>query len=186
MDSIAIIDNFFDDEWLKKVKLFIEIQSRAPVWTNNRILFPELTNGSGIIFINFIPGPFDLELQDYMISKGILKKRCTYFSGLLYRGESESYIDWHNDGTAPFSILPRCAISIYLNEEWNSSWGGWFSFQEENSKFLQSYSPSFNSAVVLLKDVRHCTTPISSSAKSSRISFQLFFDMESLNVEYFK
>jgi hypothetical protein len=186
MNSVSVVDNFFDENWIKKIKLFIKVQQHAAVWTTNRIFFPpNLVDGSGIILVNMIPSPFDVELQDYMVQKGILKSRCKFFTSLLYQGESGSYINWHYDGKADFTTLKRCGISIYLNEEWDTSWGGWFSFQTE-SDFIQSYSPKFNSAVVLLKDVYHCTTPISTAASTPRLSLQMFFDMDSLNEEYFK
>jgi hypothetical protein len=186
MNTLAIVKDFFDEKWIQKIKLFVKIQQNSAVWTNNRIFFPNnLVEGSGLILVNMIPSPFDLELQDFMIEKGILKHRCNFFTGLLYQGEPNSYIKWHYDGKADFTTLKRCGISVYLNDEWDSSWGGWFSFQND-SKFIQSYVPEFNSAVVLLKDVNHCTTPISIAAKTSRLSIQMFFDMDSLNAEYFK
>jgi hypothetical protein len=186
MKSISIINNFFDEDWLQQAMLFVKVQSRAAVWTHNRKFFPpDLVEGPGLILVNMIPSPFDEELQDYMIKKGILKHRCSFFSGLLYQGEPGSYIKWHYDGKADFTPLHRCGISVYLNEEWEPSWGGWFSFQDINHEFVQSYIPKFNSAVVLLEDVKHCTTPISPAAKYPRVTFQMFFDVESLNVEYF-
>jgi hypothetical protein len=186
MSSIAVINNFFDDSWKEKIKLFVKVQDSSPVWTTNRIFFPSnLVEGNGLILVNMIPGPFDTEIQDYMIEKGILKQRCNFFTALLYQGHPGSYIKWHFDGKADFTSLDRCGISIYLNEEWDSTWGGWFSFKDDNSKYIQSYNPEYNSAVVLLKNVDHCTTPISSAATVSRTSIQLFFDMESLNNEYF-
>ena len=76
-------------------------------------------------------------------------------------------------------------MSIYLNEEWGSLWGGWFSWKEDESEIINSYVPQYNSAVVILNDVEHCTTPIGPSAKSPRASIQLFFEKDALNTEYF-
>jgi hypothetical protein len=186
MKSVAIIKDFFSPEWLKKAKDFEKVQTYSPQWiTNHQFFPPKYVEGPGIILINFIPSPFDLQLQDYMIEQGWLKYRPKHFHALFYRGCSGSYVCWHRDGKEDYTQLERAAMSIYLNEEWGSLWGGWFSWQEDNSEVINSYVPQYNSAVVILKDVEHCTTPIGPSANYPRVSIQLFFEKDALNAEYF-
>jgi len=187
MKSVAIINNFFSNKWLAKADMFCRVQRKSMVWTTNHTMFDaDLVEGSGIILINVIPSPFDNELHDYLLEKNILKKPAKFFTALLYVGHENSYITWHRDGKTPYASDTRAAVSIYLNESWESGWGGWFSWKEDGHKEVKNFIPEYNSAVMLLQDAEHCTTPVTPAAKEKRVSFQLFFDRESLNDEYFK
>lgn len=186
MKHIAIVNDIFDEFWIKKAEFFVSVQQRAAVWTTNQIYFPKhLSSGAGTIMINVLPAPFDSELEEYLIDRNILKSKCKFFSGSLYLGQPGSYIPWHTDGKADFTSTSRAGLSIYLNRTWDSSWGGWFSYKDNINSEIKSYSPKFNTAIALLSDVEHCTTPISPTALVPRISFQLFFDRESLNDTFF-
>jgi hypothetical protein len=187
MNSVKIIKNFFDENWWNKVKNFEKTQIYSDKWiTNHQFFPPQYIDGPGVILINFIQSPFDIELADYMVGKKWLKYRPNFFHALMYRGLSGSFVKWHKDGLEDHTGLQRSAFSIYLNEDWDSCWGGWFSWKESDEEFIRSYSPEKNSAIVLLDDVEHCTTPISFNSKFQRMSIQLFFEKDALNMEYLK
>jgi hypothetical protein len=187
MNSVVIIKDFFDEAWWVKVKNFEKTQIYSDRWITNHQFFPaHYVDGPGAILINFVQGPFDIELADYMVSKKWLKYRPNFFHALLYRGLTGSFVKWHKDGLEDNTKMQRTAFSIYLNDEWDSHWGGWFSWKEPNELYMRSYSPEKNSAVALLEDVEHCTTPIGPTAKFQRTSIQLFFEKDALNIEYLK
>ena len=92
-------------------------------------------------------------------------------------GFSTSCVNWHPD------YADYDAMSIYLNKEWDSNWGGWFAWTEENKgvdeygynpKSGQFYSPQYNTAIYSTEREWHCTTPTATSAPP-RMSIQLFF-----------
>jgi hypothetical protein len=91
-------------------------------------------------------------------------------------GFATSCVNWHPD------YADYDAMSIYLNKEWDSNWGGWFAWTEENKgvdapinpKQGQFYCPQYNTAIYSTEREWHCTTPLATVAPP-RISIQLFF-----------
>ncbi len=185
MSSIAIIKDFFDEAWWAKVKNFEKTQCYSDTWLTNHQFFPtHYVDGPGVIMIHFIKSPFDNELADYMVNRKYLKYKPKFFHALFYRGCVGSYVKWHKDGIEENTNTERAAFSIYLNEEWDSSWGGWFAWKEANELAMRAYSPEKNSAVAILNDVEHCTTPIGLTAEYTRSSIQLFFEKDALNIDH--
>jgi len=87
----------------------------------------------------------------------------------VQRWEKGCYIPWHNDQKYDFSA------TIYLNPEWEADDGGQFVYTEDDDFYgvNHSYTPQFNSAVMLEDGHFHCVTPIGSLDKT-RVTIQFF------------
>ncbi len=87
----------------------------------------------------------------------------------VQRWEKGCYIPWHPDKKYAFSS------TIYLNPEWEESDGGQFVYAKGEDLFgvNHSYTPQFNTAVMLRQGHFHCVSPISTSEKT-RVTIQFF------------
>ena len=186
MSKITVINKFFNQEWQEKVKAFLFVQTHAAVWTTNHDYFPNhLVSGIGVMLVSMIPPPFDEELLEYMMQQGYFKRRPSFFHGLLYQGRAASFTHWHKDTKLDWSGTERSGCSIYLNDEWDENWGGWFCWKEKDEdKTAHMVCPEWNKAVILSSDVLHCTTPVNTAATKPRYSIQLFFERAALADEY--
>lgn len=78
-----------------------------------------------------------------------------------------SYIPWHND------YLYNAALTLYLNEDWNSGFGGLFQYEINNQ--INTFIPTINTGVYQVGGINHSTT-IQSSFSPLRKSIQCWFD----------
>ena len=175
---VKTIDNFLDEGSLKEVNRYFLEQQHTPCWINNHNFFPnKLNKNKGTILVTMIPASFNNTLIDYFIDQKIFKRQPTFFDALLYIGLSGSSIYWHKDGQSDQHSGKRSAASIYLTEDWQDEWGGWFLYKNQGE--VNAIKPEYNRAVILFKDVEHCTTVISNESLP-RKSLQLFFNTEVL------
>jgi Rps23 Pro-64 3,4-dihydroxylase Tpa1-like proline 4-hydroxylase len=72
---------------------------------------------------------------------------------MLYYWTRHSYIPWHNDG-----IKYKGAITIYLNRDWHSDYGGYFLYEEQDE--IKAVLPKRNLGVMQYGGLSHSTTPV--------------------------
>lgn len=84
---------------------------------------------------------------------------------ILYLYQENSYIQWHTD------TKYLAALSIYLNEEWDKDWGGYFLY--EDGEDIKAVIPKKNLGILQEGSVMHCVTPVISNYVP-RISLQFF------------
>lgn len=80
-----------------------------------------------------------------------------------------SWINWHNDSHQD------AAISVYLNSQWKTHWGGFF-YYEISGKFYIEY-PATNKGIFQRNKVPHAVTPIAWGAPV-RKSLQIWLKYE--------
>lgn len=80
-----------------------------------------------------------------------------------------SYIPWHNDSHV------KAAFSLYLNEKWDSDWGGVFMYKIDNE--IRAVEPNRNLGVFQYGGTKHCVTTINMDAEY-RYSLQFFLEKE--------
>ena len=108
--------------------------------------------------------------QDKVLS--VLKEQFGDFNNAyltVQRWEKGCYIPWHNDQKYDFSA------TIYLNPEWEYDDGGQFVYTEGDDYYgvNHSYTPQFNTAVLLKGGHYHCVAPVNSNDKT-RVTIQFF------------
>ena len=84
---------------------------------------------------------------------------------MIYYWTRYSYIPWHTDKDY-FG-----AITVYLNEEWQEDFGGYFLYRDK--KDIKAIIPKRNSAVLQYGGVNHCTTAVNFDG-NMRITIQAF------------
>ena len=114
----------------------------------------------------------DLDSIDQEKVLSVLKEQFGDFNNAyltVQRWEKGCYIPWHNDQKYDFSA------TIYLNPEWEYDDGGQFVYTEGDDYYgvNHSYTPQFNTAVLLEGGHYHCVAPINSSDKT-RVTIQFF------------
>lgn len=72
---------------------------------------------------------------------------------MLYYWTRYSYIPWHNDG-----LQYKGAITIYLNRDWHSDYGGYFLYEENNE--IKALLPKRNLGLMQYGNLMHGTTPV--------------------------
>jgi hypothetical protein len=88
---------------------------------------------------------------------------------MLYYWTRFSYIPWHNDRTYD------AALTIYLNDDWDRNYGGYFLYNDENENEIKAICPNRNLGVIQYNQVHHCTTPVNFNG-GIRYTLQVFFE----------
>ena len=87
---------------------------------------------------------------------------------MIYQWTRFSYIPWHEDQNY------EGALTVYLNEEWQPDWGGYFLY-EDNKQEIRAILPKRNFGLLQQGGIRHSTTPVNFDG-GMRISIQVFLD----------
>jgi len=81
-----------------------------------------------------------------------------------------SGLSFHDDGDY------NSSGTIYLNDEWDASWGGWFIWEDEDTPtkgICKSILPVGNTLVIPDKQERHMVTPVSPVCEQFRVAIQI-------------
>lgn len=148
------------------------------VWATNQTKWVESLKyaTAGTILSRVMPADLSDRIYNELQERGVIDYSPWSRSTLFYIGMPNSCVNWHAD------YNDYNALSIYLNKEWDSNWGGWFAYttefnfkegdvKPENGHFI---IPKYNRSIMSTEMEWHCTTPISPYAPP-RLSIQLFF-----------
>lgn len=157
-----VLDVAYATELYKKCVDLPYQQSSTELWSN---LLTANKNAPEILLNK-------LDTIDHDRITGIMEQYFGKFNTAyltVQRWEKGCYIPWHNDKKYDFSA------TIYLNPEWDESDGGQFVYAKGDDLFglNHSYTPQFNTAVMLKQGHFHCVSPISTSEKI-RVTIQFF------------
>ena len=110
---------------------------------------------------------FDQEVIETLLEEHFGKFKKSYLT--VQRWEKGCYIPWHDDNTYDFSA------TIYLNPEWEYDDGGQFVYTEGDDFYgvNHSYTPQFNTAILMKGGHFHCVAPIGTADKT-RVTIQFF------------
>jgi hypothetical protein len=100
-----------------------------------------------------------------LIKRGVIESNK--FSVMNYAWSRLSYIPWHDDPSH------KTAITVYLNERWDSDWGGIFLYMDEAGE-IRGYIPKFNTCVKNSGHILHSTTMVTPDADGPRLTVQIF------------
>jgi Rps23 Pro-64 3,4-dihydroxylase Tpa1-like proline 4-hydroxylase len=85
---------------------------------------------------------------------------------MIYYWTRLSYIPWHDDENH------TGALTVYLNEEWDEDWGGYFLYKEDET--IKAILPKKNFALLQQGGIKHATTPVHLNG-GIRFTIQTFF-----------
>lgn len=167
---VTKIENILTESTYKKIFTLINsFENNDQIkFRSNRFMWPkDLRSNTGVILI------YDLYIENVELFKLIKsdveqkidRNQYEIDHCLLYFYFENSYIQWHEDGKY-FG-----ALSIYLNEEWDADWGGYFMYEEDNE--IKALKPSKNLGVLQEGGVNHCVSAVTSN-NIPRISLQMF------------
>ena len=125
-------------------------------------------------------GPADILLETVirlmdkhgLISSSQFGEACGGIVASLFRYGPNARLSWHSDD--PY----LAAFSIYVSENWNADWGGYFAFADENDSELgigRIVAPKFSRCVLIGPGVTHAILPLAADASAPRIAFSGFF-----------
>ena len=100
------------------------------------------------------------EIESYIPSYKNIEINCNLWL-------PNSAISTHNDSHVEW------AATIYLNEEWNPNFGGWFNWLEDND-IWKTILPKRNLMVINDTHQMHCVTPVSYDAPHPRRTLQIW------------
>jgi Rps23 Pro-64 3,4-dihydroxylase Tpa1-like proline 4-hydroxylase len=162
--------DFFNDEICQELDVLIsKIMSKEnrdnPIYSASISSWDkELVSHSTPILRYFLT-----EENDKLISK--IKKEVSKKTGyeidyvLIHFFPKLSYITWHDDG------IFKGAITVYLNKNWDSDWGGYLMYEEDSD--VKAIKPEYNLGILQEGGVKHCVSTINVDA-DIRISIQAF------------
>jgi|OM-RGC.v1.019566295 hypothetical protein len=120
------------------------------------------------------------ETDTVIVSK--VGKEVEYKTGYLIEGfclhlwPNLSYITWHNDGHV------KASLTLYLNENWDKNWGGFFMYEDTTDNTIKAIKPEKNMGLLQENGVVHSVTTINIGA-DMRISLQFFLKEKSKKIK---
>jgi len=176
---ISIIRDVLSEEFIDQLLAWNEETKTGDVWASNQTKWIDVLKYAtgGTIISRALPDEWKNPIYYELLNRNKLDYLPYASSAILYMGFPTSCVNWHPD------YADYDAMSIYLNKEWDSNWGGWFAWTDEhkgssefgiNPKSGEFYSPQYNTGVYSTDRELHCTTPTATVAPP-RISIQLFF-----------
>jgi hypothetical protein len=175
---IYLTYNTLSEDLIQEILHWNESTKTNDVWASNQVKWVDSLKvaTSGTILSRVVPEEFKTKIYKNLYDNRILDYIPYSSSALFYIGFPNSCVNWHAD------YPDYDAMSIYLNQRWDSNWGGWFAWTEKHNFQEGDVSPQdgnfivpcYNMSIRSTEMEWHCTTPISPYAEQ-RLSIQLFF-----------
>jgi Rps23 Pro-64 3,4-dihydroxylase Tpa1-like proline 4-hydroxylase len=167
---ITKYDNFFSDDVCHELdnlinKIVSKENKRSPVYSTSLHTWDDsLVSHSTPILRYFLTEEYD-KLITKIKKEILIKTKYQIDYVLIHFWPKLSYITWHNDGDY------KGALTIYLNKKWDSNWGGYLMYKENDE--IKAIAPNYNLGVLQENGVSHCVSTINVNA-DIRISLQAF------------
>ena len=163
---MKIIPNVLSNSLFEDCIAHYERMIEEPVWTSSiQNWKPSLNQGLvGSVLYASVPGE---------ILQRIEEETKHYFPGgkieCVYQiWQPLSGVGVHNDGHKKFGA------TIYLNEEWDRNAGGWFIWEDEETREYRAYLPVKNSMIVNDRFEYHQVTPVAAQYGADRVTIQVW------------
>lgn len=165
-----IIQNFMDDDNLKNLlNKYQTSKGHAVFEINEMARWPNHLYAGNFGPVYVLPLPEWVNYFDYKFKQLPEFQNTKLNVCYMHIWQKGSGIRWHEDGDSK-----RIAATIYLNEFWNSNWGGLFLY--DNHGQTGWYNPQYNNCVWFQSPMWHCVSIIAADIPHPRLSVQLFFD----------
>lgn len=172
MNNVAVYDNFLSHELYTECYNYAIYKSTSGDMiykTNHSAWNDETGQDSNRILIHTINDTHSLckRLKTYMFDKINLPN--IHFTDLhFYFFTPECHMPWNNDSNHDGSI------TIYLNPEWNTDWGGALMYKSLYYKQINGVYPKQNRAIVITNHTERSVIP-TTKFSNTRMSIQCFF-----------
>lgn len=169
MADIAFYENALDPRFARALlqETKQQLEDRSVVWSTNVSWQPEIVRASHPVLMRSYASGAAKMILEQLGQNGVLDPGKDW-KVQNYVWTRLSYIPWHNDGNHSE------AVTVYLNEDWDSDWGGLFLWRESMKGPIQAREPRFNTALRNADKLWHATTPVMLDAPEPRITLQLF------------
>ena len=165
---MKIIKNCLSEKILEEVILEFSKRKNDSSWKLNffeweNSLLDGTTGICGILQISdFLKKKIEFDIKEYL-------PHYEHFNANFHVWFQGSGIALHNDGEHLFGA------TIYLNEEWDITWGGIFSWVDfPNSDLYNSILPKNNLMVINQEKKYHMVTPVSQTSPQFRLTIQIW------------
>jgi hypothetical protein len=183
---ITVQNDTLSDQLISDILSWNRSTQAGDVWATNQTKWVESLKyaTTGVILSRVMPEEYASRIYDELQTRNKIDYSPWSRSCLFYIGLPNSCVNWHAD------YNDYNAMSIYLNSEWHSNWGGWFAYTDkynyvegevnpEDGRFIV---PRYNLSVLSTEMEWHRTTPMSPIAQP-RYSIQLFFSKKGFNAQ---
>ena len=143
---IKVVENTFSVPTLEKLKAFTR-DGRQPSITNFFGWKINVTGMSNAIFKFDLTEDLKELVAKELIAKNILPSAPKEWNVAVQLCSRMACIPWHDDSKWVFSA------TVYLNNEWDPEWGGYFTYEDGNE--IKSIIPSHNKSVSFKTPLRH-------------------------------
>jgi hypothetical protein len=152
--AVSVHSDVFTPTELQTIFENIFSSQNESKWSINKHFWEDgIQNKSlGTVSIFRIEGPLR-SIIEKVLQKHLLPGEVFQYIQ-YYEWNQMSQINWHSDSGK------KAAITVYLNQEWDPNWGGFFCWQEKDKK-AHLLVPKFNSAVVVRENPPHHVSLIS-------------------------
>ena len=96
--------------------------------------------------------------------------KCEYYQLRFYIWQPLTGIPPHTDKAHKFGA------TIYLNEKWDRTDGGWFLWKEGDDEIWKAIPPQRNLMMINHSNEWHCVPPVSPNPKNMRYTIQIWGD----------
>jgi hypothetical protein len=165
--NLQKFENFFTEELYNELINTARylMQNGDYVFSTNARWNPGIVKDSFPIFMHGLNRESQLFSDCVRQIENKTKMIISDYQIMLYYWTRFSYIPWHTDENHDG------ALTVYLNEEWQDDWGGYFLYKE--NKEIKAIVPKPNFALLQQGGLHHATTPVNLSG-GIRITLQTF------------
>jgi hypothetical protein len=168
---ITQYESFLSEELFLEVQKFVKgliTDNEKPLSTSFGNWQKELINASTPILIYEFKSD-EIDLLQKIKKEVEIKIPYKVSSIMVHMMPKLSYIPWHDDSHV------KAALSLYLNETWDTNWGGIFMYKPD--KDIRAVEPKRNLGVFQYSGIQHCVTTVNMDAEY-RYSLQFFLEKE--------
>lgn len=169
--SIEVHSNVFTLNEIDSIYEYVSSKENFRKWVINKNSWPNhITNHSiGIVNILLFEGKIFEKIKNTL--QKLLKTGEIIKTIMYYEWNQLSQINWHTDGDH------RVSLTVYLNENWEPNWGGFFCSKCSDSETGNFFIPTFNTALITRGNFWHHVSLVNPLAPV-RKTLQIFIDKE--------
>ena len=167
---MRVIDNVVSDSLISRCRgeVDIKISQNEMCWASSTLLWSQKIQEG-------ITGSCLASLTSEEINESIIEEILPHvpndvkqISTRYYMWQPNSGISIHNDGDYRFGA------TIYLNETWHPNSGGWFIWEDKDTREWNTILPTKNTMVLNTSKEKHLVTSVAPDGFAIRVTIQIW------------